>query len=295
MVDDRQVLEQLRGRVAGEQPRFIPIEESGGPGLAPSDLGFGRDMDGSLGGPDPDAVGDQHLSESSGRKNGRIRHGKAAPNIGPSLPNFPVYANLRRGFNTVQPEVGTGTARHRLGLVAHVERKSEGDGFNPGREAQAGRRKDLERYDVFIEGERRYGRGEPLVQVPRIPLRSQFGTGKVRRITDHGALDAGDAGFGDLAGEGLEHIGAIPVKPIGNPRISRSVEDQVPSEDPVLDGAVCEDKRLVPERRPKKVEGRGGRGDFHVRRRRQEAILIPCEQRVLLLERDDEDAPLGVP
>ena len=55
-------------------------------------------------------------------------------------------------------------------------------------------------------------------------------------------------------------------------------------------GAVCVEERLVSKQGPKKVEGRRGRGDLHVRRRGQESIFVMCEKRVTLLERDDENA-----
>ena len=60
--DHRQVLEQLRGRVVGEEPRLIIVEKPGGPRLPRGDPGFGVVMDGFFGGPDADAFGDQHLS-----------------------------------------------------------------------------------------------------------------------------------------------------------------------------------------------------------------------------------------
>ena len=56
MVDDGQIFEQLWGRVVGEQLWFIPVDESGGPGFATGDPGLGRDMDGSFGRSDADAL-----------------------------------------------------------------------------------------------------------------------------------------------------------------------------------------------------------------------------------------------
>ena len=82
------------------------------------------------------------------------------------------------------------------------------------------------------------------------------------------------------------------IEALGYTRISRPVEDEIPSKDAVFDGAVCVEERLVSKQGPKKVEGRRGRGDFHVRRRGQESIFVMCEKRVTLLERDDENAPL---
>ena len=135
-------------------------------------LDSARDVDGSFGSPDAHAVGDQHLSESPGCEKRWIRHCKAAPKYRALAAEFPrrrefapwVLHGPTRGWD------GDGPLPSRE--VTHIKRNPKGDRFNPGREAQTSRRKDLERDDVFVEGECRHGRGEPLVQVSRIPLRS---------------------------------------------------------------------------------------------------------------------------
>ena len=45
------------------------------------------------------------------------------------------------------------------------------------------------------------------------------GPEKIRRVSDDGALDPGDAGVGYLLGKRFEHLRAITVEAIGNARI----------------------------------------------------------------------------
>ena len=151
-----------------------------------------------------------------------------------------------------------------------------------------------ERDDVLVEAQSRGGRGEPVVQVVRIPAVAQQRPGKETSVPHHVPFDHVHAGGCQGVGEHSEGC-RLPIrKLVRKPGVAGSIQDQIPAQAPALDRTSSQQEGAITVVRPEVMERRRRGEQLHVGSGRHRLVGQVREQGVSRLERQREHAEARV-